>query len=195
MPHNPLTPWTEIAPTGSSMRSLPSMKNTATQTNTPAIPPISTADGAVTNAHGAVMATNPASVPFAIIEGSGLPYLNHMYSIDVIPPAAPASIVFVAMTPMRRSEPASVDPALNPNQPNARMKVPTRAIGMLWPGIAFTVPLGLYLPRRGPRSIAVTNAMTPPVMCTTDDPAKATWPWPSPRFVPSMASQPPPQVH
>src|SRR5438132_10620132 len=92
MPHNPLTPWTEIAPTGSSMRSLPSMKNTATQTNTPAIPPISTADGAVTNAHGAVMATNPASVPLAIIEGSGLPYLNHMYSIDVIPPAAPASI-------------------------------------------------------------------------------------------------------
>src|SRR5205823_7248987 len=65
MPHNPLTPWTEIAPTGSSMRSLPSMKNTATQTNTPAIPPISTADGAVTKAHGAVMATNPASVPFA----------------------------------------------------------------------------------------------------------------------------------
>src|SRR5438046_4882413 len=77
MPHNPFTPCTEIAPTGSSMRNLPSMKNTATQTNTPAIPPISTADGAVTNAHGAVMATNPASVPLAIIEGSGLPYLNH----------------------------------------------------------------------------------------------------------------------
>src|SRR5205814_9948600 len=97
MPHNPLTPCTEIAPTGSSMCSLPSMKKTATQTNTPAIPPISTADGAVTNAHGAVMATNPATVPFANIEGSGLPYLNHMYSIDVIPPAAPASIVFDAV--------------------------------------------------------------------------------------------------
>src|SRR5213083_2480039 len=131
MPHNPFTPCTEIAPTGSSMRNLPSMKNTATQTNTPAIPPISTADGAVTNAHGAVMATNPASVPLAIIEGSGLPYLNHMYSIDVIPPAAPASIVFVAMTPMRRSDPASVEPALKPNHPNARMNVPISAIGML----------------------------------------------------------------
>src|SRR5437016_1029181 len=47
MPHSPLTPCTEIAPTGSSMRRLPSMKNTATQTNTPAMPPISTADGAL----------------------------------------------------------------------------------------------------------------------------------------------------
>src|SRR5207244_1160192 len=78
IPHSPLTPWTEIAPTGSSMRSRASMKNTATHTSTPATPPINTADGAVTNAHGAVMATSPASVPFATIEGSGLPYLTHM---------------------------------------------------------------------------------------------------------------------
>jgi len=38
------------------------------------------------------------------------------------PAAAPASIVFVAMTPMRRSEPASVEPALKPNHPKARME-------------------------------------------------------------------------
>src|SRR5436309_5495590 len=194
IPHRPLTPWTEIAPTGSSMRSRASMKNTATHTSTPATPPINTADGAVTNAHGAVMATSPANVPFASLDGSGLPYFRHTYSIAVTPPAAPASIVFVAMTPMRRSEPASVDPALNPNHPKARMNVPTNAIGMLWPGIAFAVPSRLYLPRRGPRRIAVTNAITPPVMWTTDDPAKSTWPWPNPRFLPSMASQPPPQV-
>src|SRR2546427_13108533 len=114
MPHNPFTPCTEIAPTGSSMRSLPSMKNTATQTNTPAIPPISTADGAVTNAHGAVMATNPASVPLAIMEGSGLPYLNHIYSIDVIPPAAPSSIVFDAMDALRSDDAASRERPLQP---------------------------------------------------------------------------------
>src|SRR5437879_9245919 len=128
MPHNPLTPCTEIAPTGSSMRSLPSMKNTATQTNTPAIPPISTADGAVTNAHGAVMATNPASVPLAIIEGSGLPYLNHMYSIDMNPPAAPASIVFVAMTPLRRTHHTTVEPELKRNATTARGNVPISAM-------------------------------------------------------------------
>src|SRR2546430_12970953 len=78
MPHSPLTPCTEIAPTGSSMRSLPSMKNTATHTRRPATAPINTADGAVTKAQGAVIATRPASVPFAIIEGSGLPNLSHM---------------------------------------------------------------------------------------------------------------------
>src|SRR5258706_15262495 len=170
------------------------MQPPAAQTSTPATPPIRTADGAVTNAHGAVIATSPASVPFASIDGSGLPYLSHTYSIAVIPPAAPASIVFVAMTPMRRSEPANVDPALKPNQPKARMNVPTNAIGMLCPGMAFTLPSAAYLPRRGPSKIAVTNAVTPPVMCTTDDPAKSTCPWPSPRFLPSMASQPPPHV-
>src|SRR5213593_4467329 len=88
MPHSPLTPCTEIAPTGSSMRNRRSMKKTAAHTSTPATPPISTAEGAVTKAHGAVMATRPASVPFASIEGSGLPYLIHMYTIAVMPPAA-----------------------------------------------------------------------------------------------------------
>ncbi len=74
------------------------------------------------------------------------------------------------------------------------MNVPISAIGMLWPGMALTLPSALYFPRRGPSSAAVTNAITPPVMCTTDDPAKSTCPCPSPRFLPSMASHPPPQV-
>ena len=78
MPHSPHTPCTEMAPTGSSIRNARSMKNTAAHTSTPAMPPISTADGAVTKAHGAVIATSPASVPFASIDGSGLPYLSHM---------------------------------------------------------------------------------------------------------------------
>src|SRR2546430_1274928 len=76
------------------------MKKTAAHTSTPATPPISTAEGAVTKAHGAVMATRPASVPFASIEGSGLPYLIHMYTIAVMPPAAPASIGVIATNTM-----------------------------------------------------------------------------------------------
>src|SRR2546427_3004376 len=151
-------------------------------------------DLTVTGVQTCALPIYPASVPLAIIEGSGLPYLNHMYSIEVIPPAAPASIVFVAMTPMRRSDPASVEPALKPNHPNARMNVPISAIGMLCPGIALTLPSALYFPRRGPNSAAVTNAITPPVMCTTEDPAKSTCPCPSPRFLPSIASHPPPHV-
>ena len=146
------------------MCNLPSMKNTAAHTSTPATPPISTAEGAVTNAHGAVMATSPARAPFAIIDGSGLSYLSHMYNIAVMLPAAPASMVLVAITPMRRSDPAKVEPALKPNHPKARMNVPINAIGMLWPGIALTVPSALYFPRRGPSNAAETNAMTPPVM-------------------------------
>ncbi len=31
-----------------------------------------------TKAHGAVIATRPASMPLTIMLGSGLPYLNHM---------------------------------------------------------------------------------------------------------------------
>src|SRR5213075_2547765 len=128
-----------MAPTGSSIFRDRSTKTTAAQTRTPATPPIKTADGAVTKAHGAVIATSPASVPFASIDGSGLPYLSHTYSIAVSPPAAPASIVFVAMTAMRTSEPASVDPALKPNHPKARMNVQTSAIGILSHPMQFLV--------------------------------------------------------
>jgi len=75
------TPFTVVddlpVPPGSSILSDRSMKSTAAQTSTPATPPIRTAEGAVTNAHGAVIATRPASVPFASIDGSGLPYLRH----------------------------------------------------------------------------------------------------------------------
>ena len=39
-----------------------------------------------------------------------------------------------------------------------------------------------------------TTAAMPPTMCTTDEPAKSTCPWPSPKFAPSCASQPPPQT-
>src|SRR5207244_5251413 len=104
MPHSPLTPCTEIAPTGSSMRNRRSMKKTAAHTSTPATPPISTADGAVTKTNGAVMATRPASVPFANIEGSGLPYLIQLYTIDVLPQASPTRLVFIDITHMLCAE-------------------------------------------------------------------------------------------
>ena len=47
---------------------------------------------------------------------------------------------------------------------------------------------------RGPMMTAPTKAQTPPTMCTTEDPAKSTCPWPSPKFDPSVASQPPPHT-
>ena len=40
--------------------------------------PMVTAETEFTKAQGAVMATSPASNPFAIIEISGLPYFHHI---------------------------------------------------------------------------------------------------------------------
>ena len=60
--------------------------------------------------------------------------------------------------------------------------MPSTAIGMSWAGIAFGEPSLLNLPMRGPRIIAPARAQTPPVMCTTLDPAKSTWPLPRPKF-------------
>src|SRR5262249_35819877 len=100
----------------------------------------------------------------------------------------------VAIEPIRTSVAASVLPGLNPNQPNARIRVPRATIGTSCAGIGFGVPSLLYLPIRGPRIQAPTSAVTPPVMCTTLDPAKSTCPLPSLKLAPRSASQPPPQT-
>src|SRR5262249_47473141 len=116
-PHRPLTPWIEIAPTGSSTPAA-SKKNTVITTKTPAKPPITAAAQESTKAQGAVMATRPASMPLHIIDGSGfIPLAYIMNNIDVNAPATPASIVLTVTVLMRRSVPAKVDPGLNPNQP------------------------------------------------------------------------------
>ena len=107
-----------MAPTGSSMPRR-SQKNTDKHTSTPAISPMTTADHAVTKAQGAVMATSPASMPFADIDGSNLPNFHFINRMAASAPPAEASMVFVAMTPMRKL-PAptapSVEPGLNPNR-------------------------------------------------------------------------------
>ncbi len=108
-------------------------------------------------------------------------------------PATLASIVLTTMKAMRRSVPASVEPGLNPNQPKARMKQPTMAIGMWCAGIVCGLPL-MYLPMRGPMTIAPARAMMPPIACTTPEPAKSTAPWPRCQLTPPWASQPPPQT-
>ena len=54
---------------------------------------------------------------------------------------------------MRKSVPASVEPGLKPNQPKARMNVPSTTIGTLWPGIALAVPSRCTCRCAGPSSL------------------------------------------
>ncbi len=79
MPQAPFTPWTADAPTGSSILSFVSMKTAARMTRTPAMAPMRAAAQAETKAHGAVMATRPASMPFASQDGSALPHFALTY--------------------------------------------------------------------------------------------------------------------
>src|SRR4051794_37851082 len=147
-----------------------------------------------TKAHGAVMATSPASMPLHIMAGSGLPPLRISQNMQATAPKAPAMAVFAATTAKRVLVAANVEAALNPNHPNSRMNVPSMAIGMWWPGRTLAEPSLLNLPMRGPSTMAPARAATPPTACTTPEPAKSTYPTPHLAESPSLASQPPPHV-
>ena len=105
-----------------------------------AIAPMIPAPIGLTNAHGAVIATSPASMPLHSIVGSGLRPLKFNVRCAAIAAVMLASIVLTTTKLMRRSVPASVEPGLNPNQPKARMNVPRTTIGMSCPGIACGLP-------------------------------------------------------
>ena len=85
---------------------------------------MTTAAHGATNAHGAVIATRPASMPLHDIEMSGLPYFAFVYAIAITKPKHAASSVLTATRPMRRSVAPSVEPGLKPIQPNTRTSVP-----------------------------------------------------------------------
>src|SRR5438105_530823 len=72
-PNQPQYPCTDTAPHGSSTFSTRSFSRTPPHTIAPASRPIMMEAGADTKAHGAVMATNPASIPLHAIVTSGLP--------------------------------------------------------------------------------------------------------------------------
>src|ERR1035441_4704945 len=116
-----------MAPTRSSSFRLFSTKSADQTPSTPATAPIRTAAGPVTKAQGAVIATRPARRPFPLMEGAGRPDFLQVPRDASTAPAPEASIVFLATTPILRSVPESVEPALNPNHPKARIRHPERA--------------------------------------------------------------------
>jgi hypothetical protein len=193
-PHAPHMPCTEIAPHGSSTRAFLSKNSTLQHTSAPAMIPMTTEAQGATNAHGAVMATRPASIPLHVIEMSGLPHFQLVQHIAITAPADADSSVFTATMPMRRSVAPKVEPGLKPIHPKVRTSVPITTYPKLCPGKARTEPSFRYFPMRGPSNIASANAAHPPVACTTPDPAKSTAPWPRCSDCPRWASQPPPHT-
>src|SRR5271154_6098566 len=171
-----------------------SLKSTPRQTTTPAITPITTDEVGVTNAQGAVIATSPASMPLQAIVMSGFPNMKYHSSIAAAEPATAARFVFTATTAMRRSVAPSVEPGLNPIQPNSNINVPLTTNTIFDAGNARGLPSAPYLPSRGPKIMASAIAQNPPIACTTDEPAKSTYPCPKFLLKPSCESQPPPHA-
>src|SRR5579862_4296024 len=175
-PSQPQKPCTDMAPQGSSILATRSLKRTPPQTTRPASNPIITAEVGETNAQGAVMATNPASIPLQAMVISGFPKRKYQTNMATAEPVTADRLVFIAITEIRRSVAPRVEPGLKPIHPNKRIKVPVTTNTRLWAGKTLTLPSGPYLPRRGPRMIAKAMAAKPPTACTTVEPAKSTYP-------------------
>ena len=181
-----------------SLVSINSIENTRM---IPARRPMMAAPNGLTKSQPAVMATKPAKIPFRVSENEGLPYLIQEVNMVPRPPHTAARLVvrntWLMATRFTSPEAASWEPGLNPNHPNQRMNTPRAAAMRLWPGMAVLLPLR-YLPRRGPRQMAPTNANTPPTLWTMAEPAKS-WKAAPKVFImnepaSALQSQPPPHV-
>ena len=93
--------------------------------------------------------------------------------MEAVAPKAAAIAVLAATVANCTSVAAKVEAALKPNHPNNRMNVPSMAMGMWWPGMAWGLP-PRNLPTRGPSTRAPAMAATPPAAWTTPEPAKST---------------------
>ena len=144
------------------MRRTLSMNSTLKTTRTPPIAPIMMALRGDTLAQGAVTATSPARAPFKAMLVSGFPKRIQAVNMANIAPAAAARFVVTAMIAMLKLVPEVVLPELKPNQANHKIKTPSAANGILWPGIAFELPSLLYFPSLGPSTRAPANAAHPP---------------------------------
>ena len=79
-----------------------------------------------------------------------------------IAPAAAAKLVLTKIRTISL-EAAVVEPGLKPNHPNQRMNTPRAAKGRLCPGMALILPSLVYLPIRGPKTMAPAKATQPPI--------------------------------
>src|SRR5258708_6267429 len=172
-PNQPQYPCTAMAPQGSSTLITRSLKRTPAQTRTPAKAPIMTDAVGETNGAGRGNCYQTGEHSVTSHGDIGLSKTEVPKHHRRWPPATAARLVLTAITEMRRSVAASVEPGLNPIQPNKRMKVPVTTNTMLWAGNARCLPSDPYLPVRGPRIMSSAIAHQPPVPLTTAYPAKS----------------------
>ena len=101
-------------------------------------------------------------------------------------PADAARLVVTAMSAKRAPTAPSVEPGLKPNQPNQRIRTPSTASGIEWPGIGCGLPFASNLPMRAPSMSVPASAALAPQRWTTVEPAKS--------CMPRCARKPPPQI-
>src|SRR5690606_23277155 len=120
----------------------------------------------------AVIPTKPPRIPFKNIVKSNFLSLMADVIIATTPPAAAAKQVVTSVNDVKPGSADKIEPPLNPNHPNHKIKTPAVAIGMLCPAIACGFP-SLNLPIRGPNRQTNTTAAHPPTECTKVEPAKS----------------------
>jgi hypothetical protein len=137
-----------------------------------------------------VTQTSPASAPLAVVPMSGRPVATQAAVIAASAPAEAARVVLTAIRPVTGTA-ARVEPVLNPYQPNQSTNTPSTnrysdwVEGTRWCRARRALPPPCQ-PIRGPASSAPASAVSPPVVCTTVEPAKSR--------NSRSASQPPPQI-
>jgi len=141
---------------------------------------MSTAAAGPTKAQGAVMATRPPSMPLQAMPMSGLRDKYQAVARAAIAPAADESSVLAATMAMRTVASVQGRSGVETEPAKSQDERAHHGHGQIVPGIAAMVSSRRYLPTRGPSTIAPAKAVIPPVICTTDEPAKSTWPCPSP---------------
>jgi hypothetical protein len=132
----------------------------------------------VTLPHDAVIHTSPARTPLHISPTSYKGFFLDNVAVAnkaVIPPDEAATIVFTdTIEAIPGLDPVidRVEPALKPNQPNHKIKVPITYKGTLWPLKRCSFPF-VNLPVLGPAQAAPINPDNPPTICTIPLPAKS----------------------
>lgn len=174
-PHTPHAPCTANASSGSSTSRYFNNLDVLNY-NSEDTAPIPTLITGLAASHPAVIPTSPDKNPLHVLPTDCVPFIHYAKKKAVNPPTAQDIHVFTAaicMVTLFTPVAPSVDPLLNPNQPNHNIKLPSAITPELC-GLNSSTLSGSNLPIRAPSTTAPTRPHVPPTRCTTPEPAKST---------------------